>query len=183
MNKKWTTKMLTEGGIMIALSALLNQIPIYQAPDGGSVSAGGMVPIIIFAIRWGIGAGILVGSLYGLLDFIMKPYFFHPIQFILDYPLAYGLLGLAGLGWFYRQTNREGFYQYFLLIIGVGLGIGGRMLSHVLSGVVFFREAAGAQNPWLYSIGYNSTYLVPEFIISVIVLVLIWKPLKQSIKD
>lgn len=181
MNKKWSTQMLAEGGIMIALTALLNQIPIYQAPDGGSVSAGGMVPIIIFAIRWGMVPGILVGSIYGLLDFILKPFFFHPIQFILDYPLAYGLLGLAGLGWLYKQKVKNSLLEYTFIVLGVGLAIGGRMISHVLSGVIFFKEAAGAKNPWLYSITYNSTYLIPEFIISVIVLVLIWKPLKKSI--
>lgn len=58
------------------------------------------------------------------------------------------------------------------------MAIGGRMLSHVLSGVVFFAEYAGDQNPWLYSIGYNATYLIPELIISIVILLLIWKPLK-----
>lgn len=175
MKRKFNVRMMTEGGIMIALSVLLSNIIIYQAPNGGSVSAGSMVPLLLFSIRWGVGPGLLVGSLYGLLDFILKPYFYHPIQFLLDYPLAFGLLGLAGLG--YINENRDNLKQYGLIIAGVALGIFARMVSHVLSGVVFFAEFAGSQNPWIYSIVYNATYLVPEFIISALILVLIWKPL------
>lgn len=178
MDKRSNARMLAEGGMMIALSVLLAYLPpIYQAPNGGSVTAGSMIPLLVFAIRWGIGPGFAVGATYGILDFLLKPYFYHWAQFILDYPLAYGLLGLAGIGYIRRDSS---FNEYFRLILGVVLAIGGRMLSHVLSGVVFFAEYAGDQNPWLYSIGYNATYLIPELIISIVILLLIWKPLKRT---
>lgn len=177
MKKKMNIRMITEGGVLIALSALLSNIIIYQAPYGGSVSAGSMVPLLLFAIRWGVLPGFFVGGVYGLLDFLLKPYFYHPLQFILDYPLAFALLGLAGLGYIYK--NGKGLNQDISIVIGVGLGIFGRLVSHVLSGVVFFAEYAGTQNPWIYSIIYNASYLIPEFIISVVVLLLIWKPLKN----
>lgn len=175
--KNVNIRMLTEGGIMIALSALLSNIIIYQAPYGGSVSAGSMVPILLFAIRWGVLPGLFVGGIYGLLDFLLKPYFFHPLQLLLDYPVAFALLGLAGLGYIYKNGDTKS--QNIRIIIGVGLGIFGRLISHVLSGVIFFAEYAGTQNPWIYSFIYNASYLVPEFIISVVVLLLIWKPLKN----
>lgn len=171
------TRMLTEGGLMIALSVLLSYIVIYQAPNGGSVSAGSMIPLLIFAIRWGTVPGILVGALYGVLDFLIKPYFYHPLQFLLDYPIAFGLLGLSGIGYMY--SNKDSIKQNLLIVVGVGLGIFGRLISHVLSGVIFFAEYAGTQNPWIYSIIYNATYLVPEFIISVIILLIIYKPIKN----
>ena len=171
--------MLVEGGIMIALAVILSQIKIYSAPSGGSVTAGSMIPLLLFAIKWGVGPGFVVGASYGILDFILKPYFYHPIQLILDYPLAFGLLGLAGIGHSVKDNTLK---EYLLLILGVTLGIGGRMFSHVLSGVVFFAEYAGDKNPWIYSIEYNATYLIPELIISITVLVLIWKPLKRVIK-
>lgn len=174
MGKKLSVRMLTEGGMMLALAVLLNQFKIYQAPNGGSVSAGSMIPIMLFALRWGIGPGLVVGGTYGLLDFIFKPYFYHPLQFVLDYILAYGLLGLAGIA--YDKDNDKSTSS---MVIGVIIAIGGRMISHVLSGVVFFAEYAGDQNPWIYSILYNATYLVPELIISLVVLLLIWKPLKK----
>lgn len=175
-NQKFNVRMLTEGGMMIALSVLLSYIKIYTLPNGGSITAGSMIPLMIFAIRWGVGPGIIVGATYGVLDFILKPYFYHPIQFLLDYPVAFGLLGLAGLGYLIDKSN-----GYTKLSLGVTLGIAGRMLSHVLSGVLFFAEYAGDQNPWIYSIGYNMSYLVPELIISIVVLMLIWKPLNKSI--
>lgn len=179
MKKKWTIKMLTEGGVLIALSVILSYIKVYTAPNGGSVTAGSMIPIMLFAIRWGIGPGIMVGATYGMLDFLLKPQFYHPIQFILDYPVAFGLLGLAGLGYIGRNKDSNG---YFNLLIGILLAIGGRMMAHVISGAVFFAEYAGDKNEWLYSIGYNATYLIPEFIISVVILLFIWKPIRRSIK-
>lgn len=181
MENRNKTRMMTEGGMMIALSTLLSYIKVYQAPNGGSVTAGSMIPLLLFAIRWGVGPGIMVGSVYGILDFILKPYFYHWAQFLLDYPLAYGVLGLAGIGYIMNNNNDDS-KEYFRLVLGVGLAIGGRMLSHVLSGVIFFAEYAGDQNPWIYSIGYNATYLIPELIISIVVLILIWKPLKRAMQ-
>lgn len=178
MYNKNRIRILTEGGMMIALSVLLSQIRIYQAPSGGSITAGSMIPIIIFAIKWGTKPGLVVGSLYGILHFIFKPYFFHWGQFLLDYPIPYALLGLAGIAYI-TEDNRLN--EYFRLILAVSLGIFGRMLSHVLAGVIFFAEAAGTKNPLVYSIGYNMSYLLPELIISVIILIMIWKPLKRTI--
>lgn len=181
VNKKWNVRMLAEGGVMIALAKLLSFIPIYQAPNGGSVTAGSMIPLLIFAIRWGIGPGIAVGATYGVVDFILKPYFYHPIQVLLDYPIGYGVLGLAGIVYLMKKDNKAN--EYVILSLGVILAIGARMFAHVLSGVVFFAEYAGDMNPWLYSIGYNATYLIPELIISLVILLLIWKPLKRTINN
>lgn len=64
--KKWSTKMVVEAGIMIALAYLLSRIKIYEAPQGGSVTAGSMIPILLFAMRWGVGPGIITGA---ILDF------------------------------------------------------------------------------------------------------------------
>lgn len=179
MKKKWSIQMLAEGGVLIALSVILSYITVYKAPNGGSVTAGSMIPIMLFAIRWGVGPGLIVGGTYGILDFLLKPQFYHPIQFILDYPLAFGLLGFAGLGYIYINKDDKG---YFNLILGVILAVVGRMISHVISGAVFFAEYAGDKNPWIYSILYNATYLVPELIISILILVFIWKPIRKTVK-
>ncbi|HZK01161.1 MAG TPA: energy-coupled thiamine transporter ThiT [Tissierellaceae bacterium] len=176
MKKKANVRMITEGGMMIALSVLLSYIKIYTLPNGGSITAGSMIPLILFAIRWGVGPGIAVGACYGIIDFILKPYFYHPLQFLLDYPIAFGMLGLAGLGYFNNKND-----GYARLSLGVALGIAGRAMSHVLSGVIFFAEYAGDQNVWIYSIVYNLSYLLPELLISLLVLVLVWRPMKASI--
>lgn len=180
MEKKWNVRMLAEGGMMIALATVLSYIKVYEAPMGGSVTAGSMIPIILFAIRWGLMPGLAIGSTYGILQFILKPYFYHPIQFILDYPMAFGLLGLAGIAYYIKDKNSvKGYLNVFLAVF---IGILGRMISHVLSGVIFFAEYAGDKNPWIYSIEYNAYYLVPELIISCIVIAIVWKPLQKAIR-
>jgi thiamine transporter len=178
--KRSKTLMLAEGGMMIALAALLSYVKIYQAPNGGSVTAGSMIPILLFSMRWGILPGLAVGASYGLLDFVLKPYFVHPVQFLLDYPLAYGALGLAGLVYFMSRDKTQ--IKYPALFLSVAIAIIGRMLSHVLSGVVYFAEYAGDQNPWIYSMVYNASYLVPELLISIIVLMIIWKPIQKLLR-
>ncbi len=149
-------KMLVEGAMMVALTFVLHFLKIYQAPYGGSVTLGSMVPILLYSFRYGAGPGILVGSAYGVLDYIVNPYFVHPAQVLLDYPLAYGLLGIAGL--FKRN-----------MYLGSAVGILGRLVAHFISGVVFFAEYAEG-NVYLYSLVYNAQYLVPELIIAMVVL-------------
>lgn len=180
MKKKWNVRMLTEGGMMIALATILSYLKIYKAPMGGSVTAGSMIPIIIFAIRWGIVPGLAVGSAYGVLQFILEPYFYHPIQFLLDYPLAFGLLGLAGIA--YYMKDKDSVKGYINIFLAIFIAISGRMICHILSGVVFFAEYAGDKNPWLYSIQYNAFYLIPELIISCTIIAILWKPLQNSLK-
>ncbi len=149
-------KILVEGAMMVAITYVLHLFKIYQAPYGGSVTLGSMVPLLLFAFRHGPGAGVLAGAAYGFLDYFVEPYFVHPVQLILDYPLAYGLLGLAG---FFRSN----------IYLGSAVGILGRLLSHFISGVVFFAQYAEG-NVYLYSLVYNAQYLVPELIIAIVVI-------------
>ncbi len=182
MNQKKNLRFLVEGGIMIALATILSLTKIYEAPFGGSVTAGSMIPIIIIALRWGTLRGLFVGVVYGILQSIIDPYIVHPVQFLLDYPIAFGLLGLAGISKDIRKTDLNKISsgsEYALVIIGVLLGILGRFFGHLLAGVVFFAEYAGDLNPWWYSTLYNGSYLGIEFIISVFIIVLLWRPLKR----
>ena len=94
--KKFSTKILTEAAVMIALSIVLGRFKIFEMPQGGSITLGQMIPLLFFAIRHGAGYGIIVGAVYGVLDMLLGGYIYTPIQAILDYPLAFGLLGLAG---------------------------------------------------------------------------------------
>ncbi|HSH35717.1 energy-coupled thiamine transporter ThiT [Schnuerera sp.] len=175
--KKWSTKMLVEAGIMIALSILLSRIKVYEAPQGGSVTAGSMIPIMLFAMRWGLGPGITAGITFGLLKLMLGGWVFSPTQAILEYPIAFGFLGLAGV--FSNSIEKAKDGSYFKIILSVLLAIAGRFICHLLAGVIFFSEYAGTQNPWIYSFGYQASYLIPEFIVSAIILSLIWKPLSR----
>ena len=95
--KKWDPRMISYGALSIALSFVLSLIRLFRMPSGGSVTPGSMLPIMLFAASYGIGPGMLAGLVYGLLQYLQGGWFLNPWQFILDYPLAFAMLGLAGL--------------------------------------------------------------------------------------
>ena len=149
---------MSEAVAAVALSGVLHLITLYQLPEGGRITAAAMVPVLFVAVRRGWRIGTIAGVAYGLVVLIEEPFIFHPLQVLLDYPLAYGALGVAGL---FRK----------LPVIGVLLGIAGRFISHFISGLVFFATYAPAgMNPALYSAIYNASYLVPELFVSVVVM-------------
>ncbi|MDO5717493.1 MAG: energy-coupled thiamine transporter ThiT [Tissierellia bacterium] len=170
--------MLVEGGIMIALATVLSFIKLFKMPQGGSITAASMLPIMIFAMRWGVGRGLTVATLYGILQYILEPYFFSPMQVILDYPIAFGLLGLAGIAKGHLSSPRT---KIRWILPSCGLGMLGRTIAHVLSGVIFFYEYAGAKNPWLYSIEYNGSFMLVELIITSIIIYAVWDPIQKAI--
>ncbi len=162
--KRINTWMLAEAGIVLAMAWVLNQIKILPMPYGGSVTAGGMVPLLLFAFRWGGGRGMAVGALYGVLDLMMGGHFYHWFSIIFDYPVAFGLIGIAGF--FGKKTMGVAFGTLVALL--------GRFLCHVLSGVVAFAEyAPEGQTPLLYSILYNGAYMLPELAISFVLVLLV----------
>ncbi len=160
---KIQTKILTEAVAAVALSGVLHLITLFQSPQGGRVTAAAMVPVLFVAVRRGPRVGILAGVAYGLVVLLEEPFIYHPVQFLLDYPLAFGALGLAG---FFRKVP----------LVGVGVGIGGRFICHFISGLVFFATYAPAgMDPALYSAIYNASYLVPEFIVSAVIMFVLQK--------
>ncbi|MCX7710954.1 MAG: energy-coupled thiamine transporter ThiT [Clostridia bacterium] len=147
------TRLLAYGALSMSAAFVLSYFKILQFPNGGTVTIASMLPIFIFAYIAGPAAGILLGLCYGLLQFIQDPFFVHPIQFILDYPLAFSLLGLAG---FFRKN----------VYLGAVIGSIARLLCHFLSGAIFFGEYAPAgQSVFLYSLIYNSSYILPDMAI------------------
>ena len=160
--------MLVEGGLMVGLAVVLGEfVKLFEMPMGGSVTAGSMVPLFLYAYRWGAKQGIFAGIVYGILDLIIGGvYSLHPVSLIFDYPVAYGILGIAG---FFKKTPLG-------LIGGVFAGIFGRFASHTFSGVVAYASyAPKGQSPLVYSILYNGSYLLPEFVITVVLTVLLLK--------
>ena len=85
-SKKWTTRMLANAALVIALSFILSYIRLYKMPQGGSITLASMLPIFMFAYAYGVGPGMLVGMAYGVLQFIQDAYFVHPVELLLDYP-------------------------------------------------------------------------------------------------
>lgn len=167
------TRMLVEAGIMIALAYVLSLVKLFQMPNGGTITAGSMIPILIFAFRWGGVQGMFVGAVYGVIQFLLGPkWTFHIASIAFDYVVAFGALGLAG---FFKNGGLvKG-------VVGVAVGVGGRFVCHLLSGVIVWSSSAPeGMNPWIYSSIYNGYYLLPELIISVVVIALIYQPLMKA---
>ncbi len=164
--KKINTWMLAEAGITLAMAFVLNRIIILPMPYGGSITAGGMVPLLVYAFRWGGLRGMLVCAIYGVLDLVTGGHYYHWFSILFDYPIAFGAIGLAGF--FGKKTVG--------LAIGTLVGLTGRFLCHVLSGVVAFAEyAPKGQSPLVYSILYNGAYMLPELVISFVLVFLLLK--------
>ena len=170
----WSTKMLALGAVCMALSNVLSMIKLFDMPQGGSITPASMLPLMLFAYVYGVGPGMTVGAVYGVMQFMIEPYFLSVPQMLLDYPIAFAMVGLAGV--FSTYKNRP-----VGLMAGVVLGSLGRFVAAVLSGVVFFAEYAGDQNPWVYSIGYNGAYMLPECIICVVLALAVGLRLTQQL--
>ena len=90
------TRMLTEGALFVAMAQVLSYVKLYEFPNGGSVTAA-MLPILLFAVRWGLGPGLMGGFAFGLLQLIFDgAYAWGWQSMLLDYLVAFTPLGLAG---------------------------------------------------------------------------------------
>ncbi|MBO1910429.1 energy-coupled thiamine transporter ThiT, partial [Microvirga sp. 3-52] len=161
-------QLLLEIAILGALSFVLDQLTVFQMPQGGSVTLS-MLPIIVMAFRWGLVGGMLTGFISGLLQLITGGKVFHWAQALLDYTLAYTLVGVAAITgiWLMRNIAKKNKGGMTAAII-TGTIIGGllRYLIHFIGGIVFFGSYAPEGQPaWLYSLLYNGSYMIPSIII------------------
>ena len=60
---------LTEGAMLVAAAQVLSLLKLYEVPQGGSVTAA-MFPVLLYAVRWGLGRGRLAGVAFGTLQLI-----------------------------------------------------------------------------------------------------------------
>lgn len=170
---KWSATTIAFAALAIALSFLLSNIRLYRMPQGGSITLASMLPLQLFSYAFGVIPGILTGIAYGVLQFLQTPSllpiapFFAVCQLILDYVLAFGLIGLAGVFGKKRGNDQR------RLSYGIVLACVLRFVCSVASGVLFFAEYAGDQNPLWYSVVYNGSYMLPEMLISVVIGILI----------
>lgn len=174
------TLFLVEVPIFTALALLLDMIPFLSFKiwaQGGSVSFA-MIPIFIVAFRWGIRGGLLSGFLLGVLQIMFGGYILTPLQGFLDYIVAFTAIGLAGA--FAKPVQNtlnggSGKSSFLYIALGVFLGSGMRFLAHFSGGIVFFAEAAPEGQPvWLYSLLYNGSYMLPSFILSAVLVFLLF---------
>jgi thiamine transporter len=156
-NNVLNTKVIVYGGLCIALSFVLSYIRLYHWPQGGSVTPASMLPMFVYAAIFGPVAGMVAGVAYGFLQLIQDPYVVHWAQLLLDYPLAFGAMGLAGLA----RNN---------LALASFIGGFGRFFMHFLSGVIFFgMYAPEGMSPIIYSLMVNGIITGTDTLICIVV--------------
>ena len=164
-----STRRLAEGGICIALALVLSYIKIPIGLSfggfGGSINLV-MIPLILFAVRWGAPWGLLAGLAFGTLKyFFAEGFAVSWVSIIFDYSLAYAAVGFAGL---LRAKNNN----YSKLPIAALVGCFGRFIIHFISGVTVYAQympeefmGMAMNSSVVYSLLYNGTYMLPNTIL------------------
>ncbi len=159
--KKMDIGIMIKTAMLIAIAYVLNQLTLFRMPQGGSVTPFSMLFIVLVGYLFGPKQGVLAGVVFGLLDLLIKPYVIHPVQLILDYPLAFGALGLGSL----LRNQKNGLLKTYLF------GILGRFIISSISGIIFFLDVTNGVLPGLITaIGYNFTYIAAEGCITIVIL-------------
>ena len=158
------TRALVYGAVAVALSFALSYARLFKLPQGGSVTFASLLPLMIYCMMFGTRRGLLVCLVYGTLQALQDPYIIHPMQFLLDYPLAFGLIGVSGI--FVEKNLFKNKIVGFVL--GALLAVGLRYACHVCSGVFAFADyfywdselMSKYDSAAVYSLAYNSFALV-----------------------
>ena len=204
------TKRLTQSAMLIAIAIVLELISkmfIPEQPFGGQVTVVAMLPIVLIAYRHGCRWGFVASFAYALLQMALGaktvsaaflPGYFGDsamignavVMCVLDYILAYTLLGLGGI--FRNVINRRG----LALMCGSIVALFARFLAHVLSGYILFsgwaewyftqegfpawgERIVANLSPdmlgWVYSAVYNGMYMMPEIVMTAVAALIIAK--------
>ena len=171
--EKMNAKALSLAAVLIALAFVVNNfLPRYKMPQGGSVTLFSMFFLFLVGYVLGPKIGVLAGMAYGILDLIMSPSAYYPMQILMDYPLAFGMLGVGAL----LRNQKHGLYTGYLL------GIFGRFLISFLSGLIFFGEyAPEGYTGFTWSLWYNLTYIGVEGALTLVVLAI--PPVRKAVQQ
>lgn len=176
-NSHLRIRALCEGAIMVALAFVLSFVKLYELPNGGSLTPA-MFPILLFAVRWGLGKGLMAGFVFGLLQLMYdSAYAWGWQSMLLDYLLAFTPLGLAGL---FRGKS-------WGIFPGTVLGCVGRFIVHYISGVTIYRIYEPTEIPGigvfddavLYSLVYNGSYMLPNMLLALAIAAVLYVPMKR----
>ena len=211
MKKKITftksTLALTECAVMVALATILSLIKVFELPWGGSITAASMLPLVIIGYRHGLRWGVLSSVIYSLIQMLLgggtisaaflpgddqMKWYLALLMVVLDYFLAFSLVGLSGL---FRNKEKPS----KSLALGALVGTSARFVMHFLSGWIlwgawaawffedFDKSTGGSVGKFIvghfdgqmlacvYSLFYNALYMIPEMIITVVLAILIGK--------
>lgn len=194
MEKKkiFSTRVMAEIALLAAFAVVLDLIqsaickffPLW--PNGGSIGIA-MVPIIMLAYRRGTICGLLGGLIVGILD-MMDGVDLSPLavngwmvlaSILLDYALAWAVVGLAGLVG--KQVRTATTKRSICLwgVLGALIAGSARFVLHFLSGMYMWEAGTKVLNiaidlpHYAYSLAYNTSYLLPSIFACMIVVSLL----------
>lgn len=186
---KWSVKSISFSAMMIAFSVILEMmstfIPLFKMPNGGDVSLCA-IPLLILGVVYGIKYSVVGGVLVAVIKcFFIPPYLFPSsniflvgLQFLLEYPFAYALMGF-GVIFLSRKDKKLSIPK---LTIGILFAMTLRYFTHAIAGIFFWSEIIGSIESILFSLSYNATYMVPMSIITAILTPIIIKTMGTSIE-
>jgi thiamine transporter len=188
---------LTIAAMMLALAfvfaLIVKRIPGMTFQNGGSISIA-MVPLVLVAFYCGPIWGAFIGMAFGALDMLLDGGFVWNWESIfLDYIFAFGMAGFAAC---FRRPFFE--KRLWALIAGIVLFGALRFFCHFLSGCLVWTQAATDANYTgfmtmstpdftpagiLYSLSYNTGYVLPSIALSIIVLVVLANPIFMTLSS
>lgn len=153
------TQKLVYGALSITLAFILSYFKLFSLPFGGTITLLSMLPVFAYAAYFGPAYGFTAAFAFSLLQVVQGAYIVHPVQFVLDYFVAFTCLGIA---------------SFFPKNLPLGSAVAGlaRMLASTVSGAIFFKDAGfsyGFANPWVYSLIYNGLTIGVDTVLCVIV--------------
>ena len=163
---------LCECALMLALAVVLSYVKLFTLPFDGSITLFSMLPLCLISIKYGIKWGLGTAFCYSWFQILQGGVFAWGLtptmliaSLLLDYLLAFSVLGLAGL---FRKKG------YLGMIGGVAMACTLRFLVHFIAGVVLWANLAEfvafgqewVNQPVLYSLCYNGIYMLPETLLT-----------------
>ncbi len=182
-----TTRMLTESALFIAIGTVLSLVKI-DVLFGGGPTLVSMLPLIVISHRWGWKWGTLTAFAYSLIQLLMgldnvgyaKTFATAVGVVMLDYVIAYTVIGLSGLCDLKFGKTRTS------MAVGVAVTFCLRFICHLISGAWIWGQwmpetymNLTMTSPWLYSFLFNGWYMLTELVVTEIVLMLIYQPLRR----
>lgn len=172
--KKFDTKSLAYAAVCLATSFVLSFVKVSPVPNGGSITLASWVPVLIYTYAYGAPKGFLVGIIFGVLNFLSGPYILTPFTFVLDYILAFAMIGLMGFARHFSKSLVKN------VVLGTVLAVVARFVMHLFSGMIYFAEDAiwvdlPTPNAFVYSLIYQLVYIPGDMIIAIAVLVILAK--------
>ena len=210
--KQWNARTVAFGALSVALSFVLSCIRLYRMPQGGSVTPGSMLPLMLFSAAFGVGPGLLTGMAYGLLHYLQGGWFLNIWQFLLDYVLAYAAMGLAGLArqlakieWLHRamesgarrllalsfRLSKAGGFRRFLAVPVLWLSRLTALLELYIAMILaaLGRALAATLAGYVFwdtalwpSLVYNGAYLIPDTAVCILLAAVLARPVMKILR-